>query len=405
MSAQEFDLVVIGGGNAIALARRAAGAGKRVALIERDLLGGTCPNRGCIPSKLLLGYADVARTIRDAHRFHIDAELHHIDTDTILVETQAATIGGTDRYFADHIPDGMTLFRGTGSFVGERLVEVTAADGTTTRLTAPQVLIGTGSRPRRPQGMDDVPYWTSDEVFSLARLPQSVAVVGGGFIACELAYFLHAMGVPTEVLVRGDGLLLQADGDARRKFEAGFTARVPTRLNTEVVSAESVEVDGYRQIRVTTKGPDGERTFEVEALLYAIGRVPNTDSLNCAVAGIELDDRGYVKVDDRLRTTADGVYALGDVTGGYQFTHSASFEATYLGDVLLDGRDAPLEYGPMPAAVFSKQFKVLVQLGQDLGEIGVAKHGTRYFIRPKDFVPLFLDIGGFPALANRLQQS
>lgn len=357
MEPQHFDLIVIGGGNAIALARNAAQAGRRVAVIERDLLGGTCPNRGCIPSKLLLGYAHVAHTIRDAARFHIDAELRSIDGDALLAETRASTIEATDPWFADNLPEGLTLFRGHGRFVGERTVEVTAdLDGTPTthRLTAETVVIGTGSRPRRPQLGKSVPYWTSRDVFSLEHLPRSLVIVGGGYIGCELAHFFHAVGVPTRLLHRGPELMEATDRDVRSRFTEAFVERVPTRLETDVVEVEVLRDESGRRFALTVEGPDGDRErLETDELLYAIGRVPNSDQLGCEAGGVELDARGHVVIDDHLRTSAEGVYALGDVTGGYQFTHSASKEAQYLEQVLLHGHDEPLDYGPMPAAAFT----------------------------------------------------
>ena len=164
MKTQKFDLVVLGGGNATSLAMRCAKEGLSVALIEADLLGGTCPNRGCVPSKLLLGFAEVATSIKHATRFYMDVDLDWIDLEKIRVETQTETIGSTDEWLEEKLPEDCKLFRGFGKFVGERQIEVNGEV-----LEGKKVVVATGTRPSVPEIFHDHSVWTSDDVFSMGQ--------------------------------------------------------------------------------------------------------------------------------------------------------------------------------------------------------------------------------------------
>ncbi len=342
---KEFDLVALGGGNAVTVAMAAGKRGLKTAVVEAAELGGTCPNHGCIPSKLLLGYADAATRVREAGAFHLRATLSGVDGPALLAETFAAT-RPTDGKIAASLGRNVTLFRGRGRFVAPRTVEVGGE-----RIRGTRVVVGTGTRPRLPDvpGAAGTPYWTSRDVFDMATLPATLIVVGGGPIATELAQFFHGVGVPTTVVHRDALLLGREDEEVRRVFAAGFAERIPCRLSTEVVQVAHGK-DGFA---VEVRSPSGTETLRAERLLFAIGRVPATGDLGAEAAGIELDGAGFIRVDSRLRTTAKGVFALGDVVGGPQFTHTAAWAAKYLERSLLDGWRKPLDYGPVPHAVFS----------------------------------------------------
>jgi dihydrolipoamide dehydrogenase len=341
-----FDLVVLGAGNAIPVAMGAGRAGLRTALVEQGPLGGTCPNEGCIPSKLLLGYAASADGVRGAGRFHVRASLEGVDTESILRETFAST-RPTDGELEKGLPPAVSLRRGRGVFVGDRTLEVGGA-----RLRGERVVVATGSRPVPPTEpwLSGLPWWTSRDVFRMERAPRSITVVGGGYVAAEMAQFFHGVGTETTVVVRGNELLDREDAEARAVFEKGFTARIPTRLGTSLLGGRH---EGGR-FRLTLRDAGGrESLHESEALLFAIGRVPNADGAGLDRTGVRLDARGFVGVDDRLRTSAGGVWAMGDCTGRHAFTHTAAWEAEYLLRVLLEGETAPLDYGPVPHAVFT----------------------------------------------------
>lgn len=336
---REFDLIVIGAGNAMDVLREAGAAGLRVAVIEKGPLGGTCPNRGCIPSKLVLAHADVAHAVRTASRFHIDSRIERIDVDRVLVETRDY-INRFDQLLVDGLPDSVTLFRGHGRFTGNRTVEIEHEE-----LTAPHIVIATGSRPRRLEL--GVPYWTSDEIFQIARAPRSLAIVGGGFVATELAHFFQSVGVRTHMIVRERELLSAEEEETRALFQEAFIQRLDVRFGAEV---EHATHDG-EAYRVTLSTGD---ILDVEGLLLAVGRVPNSDDLGLEHTDIAVDEHGYITVDEYLRTGVDDVYALGDVVGRYAFTHAAVFEAKYVAARILGRSDDPIDYGPMPHAVFTE---------------------------------------------------
>ncbi len=370
MDHQPYDLIVFGGGNAITVATKTAKAGMSVALIERGPLGGTCTHRGCIPSKLLIGYADAAEHVRDAARFRLEAKLEGIDTDGILEET----FGYTNRFDAlieEDLPQTLDLFRGEGAFADDRTLEVNG-----TRLRSDKIVLATGSRPRRPDtpGLDGLPYWTSDDVFSMSRMPRSITIAGGGYIGCELAHFFHGVGVDTVLVHRGSELLAREDAQIRARFQEGFTKRVTCELDTTV---SSVSHDGARfRIRLSSGA-----VRESEALLFALGRVPNTETINIENTSLAPNGGGFVESDGRLRTSVDGIYALGDVAGRYMFTHAANFEAEWLADQLIEGRNDTIEYGPMPHAVFtSPEVAGVGATEQELKDRGVAYlKGTQTF--------------------------
>jgi dihydrolipoamide dehydrogenase len=342
---KKFDLIALGGGNAMNVAIAAGKRGLRAAVIEEERLGGTCGNFGCIPSKLLLGYAEAATRVREVGRFHIDADLRSVDGPALLAETFAAT-RQTDGKLAKSLGENVSLFRGRGRFVKPLTIEVGDE-----RLRGARIVVGTGTRPRQPvvQGVVGTPYWTSCDVFDMESLPASIIVVGGGSIGVELAQFFHGVGVATTLLHRGPFLLQIEDEEVQRVFTAGFSERVPTRLSTEIASV----AHGPGGFTVVVKTGAKEETLRAERLLFALGRIPNTDALGVDAAGIALDEKGWIRVDDRLRTTAKKVWALGDVIGGPQFTHTAAFEAVYLEGALLDRKRRPIDRGVIPHAVFS----------------------------------------------------
>ena len=371
MTDTKFDLIVLGGGNATSLARRAAEAGWRVALVEADLLGGSCPNRGCVPSKLLLGFAEVATTIRHAARFHMEAKLTSVDVETVRSETQEATIKSVDGRIEKGLPDNCTLFRGFGRFVGQKQIEVNGLV-----IEGEKVLVATGTRPSVPKTYENLPVWTSDHVFNMESVPKSIAIIGGGYIACELAWFFASVGVETTVLVRRDELLSAEDREIRALFKEGFCQEVNVKFKTTVAGGK--EVDGGIALDLVTQGEDGEETstLTAERVLVATGRESTADKINLDAAGIEANDRGFIVTDDHQCTSADGVYALGDVTGRYFFTHSAAWEATYLGNAWLEGKEGPIDYGPMPHAGFS--YPEVAGVGQTEDQLEAA--GTPYLV-------------------------
>lgn len=339
-----YDLIVLGGGGASALARRAGQEGWKTALVEQGPLGGTCPNRGCIPSKLLLQHAVVTRYIREAGRFHIQTAPLEIDTSRMFSDVRRH-IATTPEGIRKSLGRRVSLFPEHGELLDAHSVKVGGQV-----LRAPRLVIATGLRPTRPEGIDPrkIPYLVSDDIFGMKRAPKSMVIVGGGLVACEFASFFSAVGTHVTLVTRGPELLDAEDQDIRGTFRAAFAERLDLRTRTTVRDVT------YRAGRFHVKlDPSISGSLVSETLFYAIGRRPNTDDLGIERAGIALDPRGFVRVNRRLETNVRGVYALGDVNGLAPFTHAATAQRDYLIERLFRARRTPMNGGPVPHAVFT----------------------------------------------------
>jgi mycothione reductase len=342
MDTKHYDLIVFGGGNAITTAIQCGTKGLHVALVEKGPLGGTCPHRGCIPSKLLIGYADAAEMARDAQRFGFATTVRTIDPDAILRDTFDFT-KKYDAILEKALGQNVTLYRNHAVFTSNRTLRIND-----TSISADKLVLATGSRPQRPAL--DVPYWTSDDIFELHKMPRSITIVGGGYIACELGHFFRGIGVDTVMIVRGGQLLDREDAETRAVFMKGFTGRVAVEFNSTIASATH---DGTL-FHLGIAHADGTYSKrDSEALLFCIGRVPNSDNINIQNTDLKPTARGFIETDDRLRTPVEGVYAMGDIAGRYMFTHAANFESEYLGNQIAENRHEPIDYGPMPHAIFT----------------------------------------------------
>jgi dihydrolipoamide dehydrogenase len=340
---KKFDLIIIGAGRASNLAVSAGKAGKKVALIEKSALGGTCPNRGCVPSKLLIGYAHVANAIKDSNRHFIDSKLNKIDLEKIFQETNEYVLKVDERY-ASRFNENVEVFKGVGSFVSNNVVQVNEE-----QLTAPKIVIATGTKPIKPEHEK---AWTSDDIFPLkGKIPKSLTIVGSGFIACELASFFSAVGIETTLLVRSQHILGKEDYEIQEIFKSEFSKKVNIEFDT---SAKDVEYKN-EQFTMTLENKDGtSKTHTSEALLYAIGRQSNTSSLKLENTSIQTTQKGYIKRDDFFETTAKGVYVVGEAAGVYMLQHAASYEVNHLGKILLEDCKEPLHFKYMPHAVFTE---------------------------------------------------
>ena len=348
MTIPKYDVLVIGSGGGTKISTPASRLGFKAAIIEKDRLGGTCLNRGCIPSKMLIHPAEVAHQINDAQKYFIKS--HGFDVDfTRLVQSVAQEIDAESNSILPGYRenDNLHYYHGEGRFIGERTVRVRGFD-----LTADKVYIATGSRPRIPNipGLADIPYMTSTEALRLDKQPKKLIVLGGGYIACELAFYFAALGTEVHVIARS--ILLRGQDDQVREH---FEERFPTRCNVHMHTAIH-RVDYQDGTYSVTIQPQGGATslLEGDALLVATGVVPNSDNLDLHHAGVEIDQRGFIKVDDQLRTSAPGVWALGDVVGNYLFRHSVNLEGEYLFRTTVEHQiDEAIDYGAMPYAVFS----------------------------------------------------
>ena len=358
----EFDFLVVGSGSGLEVASVAANRGESVAVVEKGPLGGTCLNRGCIPSKMLLYHADVLETIERAGEFGIDATVEDVAFADIVREVNedvaedAASIRRGLRSSSQH-----TLYEGEARFVDERTVEVSGGDDDGARLRADTVLVAAGTRPAVPDidGLDGVDYLTSTEALQLDAPPDSMVVVGGGYIAAELGHFFGTFGTDVTVVGRRPHLLPAADPEVAEAFTDLYADRftVHTGHAATAVSADgdrvTVEAEPYEYGDDGGLADGGTVTATGEELLLAAGRVPNSDTLNLDATGVETDGDGFVETDEYLRTTADGVWALGDIVGEYLLKHSANHEARTVARNIYGDEMEPVDYTAMPFAVFA----------------------------------------------------
>ena len=358
----ELDFVVIGSGSGLDVANAAANQGQSVGVVEKGPLGGTCLNRGCIPSKQLLYHADVLETIERAGEYDIDAEVRGVDFASIVRAVNEDV--GAD---ADSIRRGLrssdrhTLYEGEGRFVDDRTIEIVDGDDEGARVRADTVLIAAGTRPSVPpiDGIEAVDYLTSTEALRLEAPPDHLVIVGGGYIAAELGHFFGTFGSDVTIVGRRPTLLPAADPEVAAAFTDIYADRFTVHTGHAATAVEPVD-DGVRlTARPYEYGDDGGVgdgdgvTVTGDELLVAAGRRPNTDVLDVAATGVETDAEGFVETDEYLRTTAEGVWALGDVVGEYLLKHSANHEArTVARNVLGDDLEA-VDYSAMPWAVFA----------------------------------------------------
>eukprot|EP01029_Cantina_marsupialis_P010030 TRINITY_DN229_c0_g1_i5.p1 TRINITY_DN229_c0_g1~~TRINITY_DN229_c0_g1_i5.p1 ORF type:complete len:453 (-),score=59.91 TRINITY_DN229_c0_g1_i5:479-1837(-) len=338
---ENYDFIIIGGGRAASLASKIAKKNKKVALIEKALLGGTCANKGCVPSKLLIGYADVIRAIQESKKHFIESEINKINIEKIF-ENNNNFISRVDENYLSKLDENVKLFRAEASFVSNKIIEVDNQ-----QITAATIIIATGTRPKKPPFEN---AWTSDDIFPLNKIPKSITIVGAGFIACEIANVFDALGVETKMIVRGDTLLSNEDEDISKTFKDEFSKNIDIKFNSTVKDAIYEE----NSFTITLKKDENELTsYKSEALLYAIGRESNADLLKLENTNIKLDKRGYIKRDKYFETDEKGIFVVGDATGKYMLQHAAAYEINHLYKYLLEDEKKPLEFKYMPHAVFT----------------------------------------------------
>jgi len=322
---RHYDLVIIGTGSGNSLIGPEMD-GWRIAVVEKGVFGGTCLNRGCIPTKMMVRAADMAEYAREGHRLGVHTEFVGADWPSIVerVFGRIDPIAEGGRRYRHSLPH-VDVYEHAARFVGERAVDVGG-----TVITGDQIVIAAGARSFVPDipGLDSVPFHTSDSIMRLPELPRHLVILGGGFIAAEMAHVFGGLGSAVTIINRGHVLLRAEDHDVARRFTDIASERYDVILGARVERVEQIGGDtGGAGVRVHLVGDDGPRVVEGDVLLVAAGRVPNGDELGCAAAGVEVDVSGAVRVDAFGRTTAEGVWALGDVNGRHQLKHMANGEA------------------------------------------------------------------------------
>ncbi|QKW23375.1 mycothione reductase [Kitasatospora sp. NA04385] len=345
---RHHDLLILGAGSGNAVLDDRF-ADLDVAVVSAGPFGGTCLNAGCIPSKMLVATADVADTVRDAGRHDVDARLREVRWPDVRERVfgrldAAAAEGEQGRRDAP----GTTVYRGTARFTGPRRITVDTADGPV-ELTADRMVVAAGGRPVVPPVVADsgLPYQTSDTVMRLPERPEHLVVLGGGYVAAELAHVFDSAGSRITVVEQEERLLGQQDETVSAAFTEAVRGRWDLRLGRELTAVTGRPGD----LRLTL---DDGTELRADTLLVAVGRRPNSDLLDLDRAGIATGEDGRITVDAQLRTTADGVWALGDIATPVPLKHVANREARIVAHNLLHpGRERAMDYAAVPSAVFT----------------------------------------------------
>ena len=365
---EKYDLVVVGGGKAgKSLAMLRAKKGDKVFMVERDKIGGTCINVACIPTKTLVSSARRLAEVRTAAVYGVDlpgADLASagVNLEALRARKESVVGGMVEAHKKMFAAPGLDFVLGTAKFVGPKTVEATLADGSVRVVEGEKVLINTGTTPAIPpiEGLGDVDYWTSEDVLRLTEIPDRLVILGGGVIGVEMASMMAAFGADVTLIEGGEHILAREDADVAEEMAANLAAQgVTVRTGERAVRVSS----GGEGIVVHTTAGEVSGT----RLLVALGRTPATKGLGLEAAGVELTERGFVKVDSRLETTAPGVYAAGDVAGTPQFTHASWNDFRVLRD-LFAGKDASTEGRLIPWAVFATP---------ELGRVGMSESEAR----------------------------
>lgn len=347
---ERFDAIVIGAGEAGAIiAGRAVEQGKRVALIYREPYGSTCLNAGCVPSKFMIYRAKVAHLARRAGRFHIEVSAPKVDLAGIVEEKDKKIEAHRQSSFRNaRESKNLTLLEGTASFQSDREVAVAGRI-----LRSKRIFIATGMRPLIPSidGLDQVPYLTSESVMALTELPEHLVVVGGGYVACEFGQTFRRYGSRVTIIQSHEHLLPREEPDVSTLLEEAFTEEgIDLVLGHKVVR---VAQNGQR-IRVMARSKRAEESvIEGTHLLVAAGRRPNTDTLGLSAVGVKTDKKGFVQVNDFLETSIPGIWAAGDVNGKQPFTRICQEEGKVAYANAFEGEKIKMERSFLGHAIFT----------------------------------------------------
>lgn len=368
-NSDRYDAIIIGSGQGGGpLSTALAATGKRTALIEREYVGGTCINTGCTPTKTMAASARVAYLARRGADFGVEIEHESIDQRVIrqrkrdIVETfrsgseQAIAAGNVD------------IIMGEARFTGQKSIEVNLLAGGKRNLSAELIVIDTGSRPSDPPlpGLDVVAHLDSTSIMELAEVPDHLVILGGGYIAVEFGQMFRRFGSQVTIVERATQLLAREDVDVADELRKIFEEDgIEVLLNAAATAVDQLDGGG---VRLQVRADDEDRNLDGSHLLVATGRKPNTDTLNLAAAGIETTDRGFIAVNDRLESSAIGVYALGEVAGTPAFTHMSYDDFRVLRTNLIEGGNRSTKNRMLPYTVFTDP---------QLGRVGLTERAAR----------------------------
>ena len=372
MATEQYDCLILGSGQAGSpLATALAQAGRKTAIVERVHVGGTCINEGCTPTKTMVASARVAYLARRGGDYGVSVgDVGDVTVDMKRVRQRKREIvesfrGGSERRLEDK--PNLDLIYGEARFTGPKAVQIMLPSGEKRDLTAETIFINTGERPADPNvpGLDPALMLNSTSIMELDTVPSHLLVIGGGYVCLEFAQMFRRFGSHVTIIQRGKQLLSREDSDV-----AEAVARILAEDGIEILlnSTPTAATSAGESVMLHVKTPDGERDLTGSRVLAAAGRVPNTEALNLAAAGVATNERGYIQVNERLETSAPGIYALGDVKGPPAFTHISYDDFRIIRTNLLEGGSATTTNRLVPYTVF---------IDPQLGRVGMGEEEAR----------------------------
>ena len=346
---KEYDLIVIGGGSGMEVAEIALMHGLKVAVVHKPPIGGTCQNFGCIPSKMLIFPADRIMEIKESSKLGVHAEIQQIDFTSIMNRMrQMRKEDQNHEQVSMKQIENFDYYEGEGHFIKDYVLEVNGE-----KIRGKKIVICSGARPLIPpiKGIDTVNFLTNETVLNLEEKPESMIIIGGGYIAAEYGHFFAAMGTQVTILQRKDRLIPYAEPEISDLLNQEMEKRMTIKTNIEVVEVKKQNSE-YLVIGKDIRTNE-EKMFISKTILVAAGRKSNADRLKVENTGVELDQRGFIKVNEYLETSKKNIWAFGDAIGKYMFKHVANKEANLIAHNIVHDNKAKMTYHAIPYAIFS----------------------------------------------------
>jgi mycothione reductase len=346
---EKYDVMVIGSGAGMVVVEEALAHGKKVALVDKGPTGGTCLNTGCIPSKMLILAADRIVEAQEAKKLGVVAEIKNIDFKFIMERMRKNIRGYHDRMRKGLTEvEGLTFYDGEAHFVRDYILEVNGIN-----ITADKICIASGSRVLIPsiKGLDTIEYLTNESLLQLKEKPESIIIIGGGYIAVEYSHFFAAMGAKVTVLEMANRLILSEEPAISDLLKKKLGPRM--KIHTNALVEEVKKKNGKYAVLAKDASTGTQNEFAAEKVLVAVGRRSNADLLKVENTGVEVDSRGYIKTNEYMETNQKNIYAAGDANGQQMFTHVANREAGVVANNMLHDVKEKMNYGAAPHAVYS----------------------------------------------------
>ncbi len=346
---ERFDVIVIGSGSGMLVASAAVDQGFRTALVEHGKMGGTCINVGCVPSKMLIYPTDVIAAIKESGKLGVHATVDSVDFNNIMNRMHTLVNHDSEHQTqAVEATPNLTWFKETGEFISDYTMQIGAHT-----ISAEMIFIVSGARPGIPpiKGIENIGYLTSDTVLELQTPPESILIIGGGYVGMEYGHFFSGIGTKTTILQRPYRVVPEEEPEISELLKKEMQQRMEIYTGFEVIEAKQ---EGQLKKLVAKNRQDGsQHEFSAEAVMVATGRVSNADILKPAKTGVELDERGFIKVDEYLETSKKNIWAFGDAIGIQMFKHVANYEAGVVWHNAVHDHKVKMDFSAAPHGVFS----------------------------------------------------